>query len=412
MEHLADNFQTVVKSPCPGEVFCYSPGLALLPNGRLIATMDFGGPGVRDLPHAVRRNPHDTFWYAGRIFASDDRGETWQEKTQVSMLHMRPFVAGNALYAIGCSPDLRIIRSDDWGETWGELEYLTHEQIWHQAPSNVWYKDDCIYLVMERETDQCHGWPVCSIAPILMRGKITDDLTRRENWTFASELVFKENIDENNLPEFGIPFYPNIPGGYMAGTPMGWLETNVVQLLKPNDWFYDPTGKTLHLFMRTWTGATWMGAMIKVVEHDDGTMETMFEHAPSGKRMVFIPIPGGGSSKFHILYDEKTKTYWLLGSQFTDSMVNFNEMTYHQWRGYDRYRLALYYSINCFDWIPAGVVTAGKTPAQARSYASMVIDGDDLLVLSRTGDDHALSGHDTNIISFHRVKNFRSLIDL
>ncbi len=244
-----------------------------------------------------------------------------------------------------------------------------------------------------------------------MRGNIHTDLTRRENWTFASELIFDENINENNIPEWGIPFYPQTGRGYGSNTPLGWLETNVVQLLKPNDWLYDPSGKTFHLFMRTWTGLPWTGAFIKVVEQVDGSMVTQFEYAPSGKRMLYTPIPGGGQSKFHILYDEQTGTYWLLSNQFVDSMVNMNQMTRHQQRGYDRSRLVLHYSYNCFDWLFAGVVTAGDTLRQARSYGSMVIDGNDLVILSRTGDENALSGHDTNIISFHRVKDFRSLID-
>lgn len=57
-------------------------------------------------------------------------------------------------------------------------------------------------------------------------------------------------------------------------------------------------------------------------------------------------------------------------------------------------------------------MTAGKTHRQARSYASMAFDGDDLIVLSRTGVDGAINGHDTNCITFHRVKDFRSLIDI
>lgn len=72
----------------------------------------------------------------------------------------------------------------------------------------------------------------------------------------------------------------------------------------------------------------------------------------------------------------------------------------------------LYYSVNCFDWLYAGMVAAGKTPLESRSYASMAYDGDDLLVLSRSGDEKILNGHDNNLITFHRVKDFRSLIDL
>lgn len=411
MKHLADDFTAMAVSPSPKDVYCYSPGLLRLPSGRLVGTMDFGGSGVGRMPGAVREGDSG-FWFLGKVFTSDDGGATWQERATLSMYHMRPFLAGDTVYVIGHHGDLAIARSDDGGITWSPLCDLTQGQIWHQAPSNVWYKEDKVYLVMERMTHQRSPWPVCSIAPVLMRGCIQDDLTRRESWTFASELVFDQEICEEALTDFGIPFYDaSIPGGHGYNTRLGWLETNVVQLLKPNDWFYDPTGRTFHLFMRSYTGLTWTGALAKVVEQEDGSLITQFEHAPSGKRMVFTHIPGGGQSKFHLLYDEQTKTYWLLSNQYVDGMVNFNQMTHNERHGYDRSRLTLHYSYNCFDWLFAGVVCAGKTLRQSRSYASMVFDGDDLLVLSRTGDERALNGHDTNLITFHRVRSFRTLID-
>jgi len=62
------------------------------------------------------------------------------------------------------------------------------------------------------------------------------------------------------------------------------------------------------------------------------------------------------------------------------------------------------------DWCFAGMVAIGKTPRESRHYASMIVDGDDLCVLSRSGDARAKSAHDGNLITFHRVKNFRSLV--
>ena len=40
----------------------------------------------------------------------------------------------------------------------------------------------------------------------------------------------------------------------------------------------------------------------------------------------------------------------------------------------------------------------------------MTIDGDDLLVLSRSGDERAKSAHDGNLITLHRVKGLRELV--
>ncbi len=404
MKHLADDYVVVTRSQDPENVYAFSPGILVLPTGRLIATMDFSGPGVKDFPNAVHFYKTSDRWQSGRVFASDDDGKTWVKKAEIPMLIMRPFLAGNSLYLIGASPDLGVARSDDWGETWTEVTHFSEGQTWHQAPSNVWYKDNYVYLVFEHETDLSHSWPMDGIAPVLLRGDVRRDLTKRENWTFASELVFNREISEDGILEFGIPFRQN-------GPKVGWLETQVVQLLKEDDVFFDPTGHTFHLFMRTSTGRPWVGAILKVLEKEDGTMETMFETAPSGKRMIFTCIPGGGESKFHIIYDEKTKTYWMITNQFINTMLDLNKLTARQAHGYDRSRLVLYYSYNCFDWIFAGVVAVGKTLFEARSYASIAIEGDDMLVLSRSGDENAKNGHDTNMITFHKVKDFRSLID-
>ena len=76
----------------------------------------------------------------------------------------------------------------------------------------------------------------------------------------------------------------------------------------------------------------------------------------------------------------------------------------------ERHILALHYSRNCVDWCMAGVVARGETPQQARHYASMCFDGDNLHVLSRSGDHRARSAHDGNLITFHTVKDFRELV--
>jgi hypothetical protein len=40
----------------------------------------------------------------------------------------------------------------------------------------------------------------------------------------------------------------------------------------------------------------------------------------------------------------------------------------------------------------------------------MAISGDDLLVLSRSGDERAATAHNGNFISFHRIRDFRQLV--
>jgi hypothetical protein len=415
---LADEHGVVFRSPAPETIFCYSPGLARCSDGRLIATLDLGGPGVSGLPGP--KSVHGDFGRPnqGKVFTSDDGGATWVHRADFPFLHARPFVAGATVYVLGQDNDLRIIRSDDNGDTWSEPVWLTRGQRWHQAPANVHQARGRIYLVMERQVyDDVRSWAVSAFAPVTLRGETGSDLTRRENWTFASELAFRDAIPTERLDFFGVPFFPSLrtqayeaaPG--RGAAPIGWLETNIVQFTDPDHLWHDPTGRTFHLWARAHTGGTGYAAVAKVVEQRDGSMVTMLETVPSGRTVVFAPCPGG-QMKFHILQDEVSGLFWLLSSQATDSMTRADRLPAARYGlpNNERHRLQLHFSRNCIDWCFAGIVAMGGSPAQSRHYASMVIDGDDLRVLSRSGDAEASSAHDSNLITFHTVKRFRDLI--
>ena len=306
--------------------------------------------------------------------------------------------------------------------TWSPVSKLTEGQNWHQSACNVLYERGCVYLVMERRvTRNIDTWAVGELAPVLMRAKVGDDLTRRESWTFASELSFSETIpglaEDPAIDFFGVPFYPAAyPKGFLPAprrnsAPIGWLETNVVQIQDPDHVWFDPAGRTFHLWGRAHTGGTGYAAVAKVVEAEDGSMTTTLERVPSGKRALFVPCPGG-QMRFHVLYDGPSKRFWLLSSQATDSMTRADRLPDDRYNlpNNERHRLQLHFSKNMIDWCFAGLVAAGATPRESRHYASMTVDGDDLCVLSRSGDARAKSAHDGNLITFHRVKDFRSLV--
>lgn len=411
---LAEDTTVLYESPDPQRVFAYTPGLIRLPGGRLIATMDQGGPGVADLrgPKGWRGEGKNA--WQGRIYASDDGGKAWSERAHFPFMHARPFEAGGALYVLGHDGDLRITRSDDEGETWSEATGLTHDQHWHQSACNVLVSAGKIYLVMERRVHFEHrGWPVSELAPVLMAGHVGDDLTRRESWTFASELVF-EDLPRPGM--IGVPFWR--PGPVIADrddapimNPPGWLETNVVQFTDPHHLWHDPDGRTFHLWMRAHTGGTGLACVAKVVEAEDGSLETKLEQSPSGEPVLYVPCPGG-HMRFHILHDEDSERFWLLSSLSTDSMTSPQHLPPSRFNlpNNERHILALHFSRNCIDWCMAGIVARGDDPRQARHYASMVVDGTDLHVLSRSGDHRARSAHDGNLITFHTIRNFRDLV--
>lgn len=419
-KELAPDFTVVVSSPSPVDTWCYSPGICRCPDGGLIATMDFGGPGVIRLDGPKSARGDDKVGNQGRVYRSEDGGATWQLQTVFPFYHARPFYAGKTLYVLGHSHDLMAMRSDDDGRTWSAPATLTHDEVWSQAPCNVHYANGCMYLVMEKQLRFDTGsWRSNGFGAVLMRAKTNTDLTRPEAWTYASSFSLRDICPTQQVPLMGIPFFPvkDGPEGELAPGrrpwPLGWLESNVVQITDPDHYWFDPAGRTFHLLARAPTSTTNLAALLKVVEHEDGSMTTHLEKSPSGVEMLYLPLPGG-QMKFHILQDEVTRLYWLLSTQATDSMTRADRLPADRFNtpNDERQRLQLHYSKNCVDWCFAGLVASGATQRQARHYASMTIDGDDLLILSRSGDHHAASAHNGNLITFHRVKNFRPLAHL
>lgn len=420
---MNNNEIIVIRSPDPANIYCYTPGLCVLDDGRIISLVDLGGPGVGKSSGEKFAAGKD-FWHQGIVLISDDHGKNWRETGKFPFMHARPFTAGSSIYILGQADDLMIMRSDDRGETWESPVKLTHGEFWHQSACNIHYANGAVYLVMEKRTScEIKTWWVGEVSPILMRGEEDSDLTNVDNWEFSSSFSFRDIFPEGNYPDyFGIPFfeekypYASYPAPDRECAPMGFLETNVVQILDKNHYWYDPAEKTFHLWMRAHTGGTGYACILKVIELGDqpgtGKMKTSIENVPSGGKILFVPCPGG-QMRFHVLYDERTKLYWLLSTQATDSMTRAELLPSERYNlpNNERRRLQLHFSKNMIDWCFAGMVAIGQESEKAsRHYAAMSISGDDLLVLSRSGDENASSAHNGNLITFHTVKNFRSLV--
>ncbi len=415
---LASDLFTVWESPDPQNIYLGSPSIEACDNGRFIATFDLFGPGVESVegPKAKRPWPQNTL--QGKIFTSDDGGETWNHRLDFPFMHARVFKAGGKLYVLGHCGNIKIISSEDNGTTWSEVSTLSQDSDWTQAPANVWYANGNVYIVMMKiTTREYRGYFISILAPVLMKADMNSDLKLPESWSYSTPVTsFRELVPIEELDYFGLPFYPtsknhSVEIGIRKADAIGWHEAHVIQIVDPDHVWHDPNGRTFHIIARSDNHRTNFAAMAKVTEAEDGTMTLGIETVPSGKKMVFLPLPGG-QMKFHILYDEQSKLFWLVSSQTTDSMTKIEKLDkgryglpYNQ-----RNRLQLSFSKNLVDWCFAGYVDAGKSDKESRHYCSMTICGEDLLILSRSGDARARNPHDVNLITFHRIANFRELV--
>ena len=76
--------------------------------------------------------------------------------------------------------------------------------------------------------------------------------------------------------------------------------------------------------------------------------------------------------------------------------------------GNERRILMLMYSLDALNWFQAGCVAMDKNICNSFSYSSQLINGEDLLVLARTSQG-GRNQHDTNLITLHRIQDFRRL---
>jgi hypothetical protein len=355
-----------------------------------------------------------------KVYTSDDRGRTWDHQADVPITRQRVFQAGNVVYMLGGRERLLVARSDDEGATWSQPTPLTDDGPWGGEPINQLYANGRVYIVNERQTvaDQ-KGWPAAVYAPVVMSAPVDADLTKRDAWTFSNVLSFRDVRAKYGDPNLiGVPFYaegfyaPNNKDDKRPMYEIGWTEPNLVQIVDPEHIWFDPAGHTFHLLLRAHTGSTNLACLARVVESpDENELTVDLQRAPSGQPLLYLPLPGG-QMRFCILYDDSTRLYWMISTQTTDSMKRVELLDPKRWNlpNNERHRLALYFSKNCVDWCFAALLADAGDDGQSRHNVAAVIDGDNLYFVSRTAGPRAKNAHSADLVTFHTVKSFRSLV--
>ena len=241
--------------------------------------------------------------------------------------------------------------------------------------------------VEERVNDQ--PWPL-HFASLVVSAPESADLLDASNWTRTNGSVFDSS--------------------WFNGRRPGWLEGNVV--VAPGNTLVNIL--RVHAEPRPEDSFASAGGATRIPRYEVGAK---CEISPDGRTQTFdrqrgfIHFPGS-QSKYTIRFDSQTKRYWALIQKITNPHEGRDWPTspIHQ-----RNVTMLTSSTDLRTWREESIVlrwregqTLTGTDRVAWQYLDWQFDGDDLVAVSRTswgGQNY----HNANLMTFHRVKNFRTL---
>ncbi len=381
-------------------------------------------PGVVKLPGKKGKNPHFKHWLQGKVFTSNDQGGTWDYRQSYPFVHARIFRNGSHLHMVGDTGSTQIVQSSDGGTSWQQPKDLTSRDpdgdSYVHAPTQTLHANGNIYFVGMKITDFAHKGEFGSThAAVVMRAKESSNLMKRSSWTFSEPVTaFSDLVPQNSLDYFGMPFF-SVPRSdhneriahRRWADRLGWRDAHIFQIQDPNHYWYDPSGKTFHILAAAATHRSNFAALAKMQEDDTGHMTLSLETTPAGTKAAFIPLPGG-NMKFHILFDDVSKKYWLVSNQMRDSLTRADKLPPDR-QGLpsdEDQRLQLHFSSNLVDWCFAGYVNAATTPGQFLCDPSLAILGNDLCVIAIAGTAAPGTNHNATSLLFHSIPAFRDLV--
>lgn len=383
---LANDYTVAAQVPSE-QYFVHDPAMTVLPDGSYIS---FSPCWLRKKSEDDQSNT-DNFQIdslrrrrADHLIVSKsfDKGGTWETVCKLPYAEATPIIEGDALYLFTQyhqHDGVYFTRSTDWGVTWEEAVKVIDGQFWNCQTAMV-RRDGKLYWCMDRNHN--------SLAAVCCDLEL--GIMNPQAWR-TSEVVTVPRIPNEIVRGVG-------EGDWLSKWPGGFamLEPNVVEV----------NGKMMaiaRVVIDEYATAN-MCAVLDISD-ENGKLELVFKQ--------FYALPGG-QCKFHILRDEKSGLFWMTSNLPTNSLdlLNYREKLdgteFMGGTGNERRILTLWYSLDALNWIPVGVVAIAKKMLQSFMYPSMDIDGDDLVILSRSSI-HSSNQHDADYSTFHIVRNFREL---
>jgi hypothetical protein len=192
-----------------------------------------------------------------------------------------------------------------------------------------------------------------------MSAPVDADLLKAENWTMSNRLEFDQ-----------------------AWPGKAWLEGNIV---------VTPDNKLVNILR---------------VEYQEEEKAAIVHVSEDGKSVRFDPEKDfidffGGTNKFTIRFDPRTKRYWSLVNKQKNPAAYRNVLT-------------LIWSSDLRNWkVESVILRHADSIKHAFQYIDWLFEGRDIIAVSRTSYDDGLGGayraHDANYLTFHRIHDFREL---
>jgi hypothetical protein len=357
--------------------FLGSPSILRLPDGALLATHDYFGPGCP-------RN-HESEESLTSVYRSEDDGATWQNITQIMNCYWSSlFGHQGSVYILGTAQQygsIFIRCSDDGGFTWTHPADEQHGILfrggyyhdppnYHCAPVPVVIHNGRIWRAFEdlNPAQWGRGFQACVIS-----APVDADLLDATNWTMTNKLPFDTDW---------------IPADWGELQNPGWLEGNVV---------VTPDGELWNLLRFNSNPLVDKAAIVKI---NTDSQRLSFDPAD------FIDFPGG-ISKFTIRRDAETGLYLSLVNEYTQTVT-------------PRQRNILTFAVseNLRDWRlvrrlmedDTGLSCEDSIKLTGFQYVDWQFDGDDIIYLVRTAYRGAIRYHDSNRIVYRVLRNYHRLL--
>lgn len=341
-----------------GQYLC-TPCLLSHPDGYLLASMDL-------YERAAPQN-------LTVIFRSDDGGESWYHVSELFPCYWGTlFMHRGELYMLGTSTeygDLLIGKSTDGGYNWLTPTVLHRGACnrsgpgWHKGSGRVTEHAGRLWCAVD------YGSHVIGThASALISAPVLSDLLDSSSWVITDPLSYDPKWEGASQGD---------NRGFIEGCAVVGCDGNLYNFLRYNI----DRGTPNH-------------GLAGILRADTASPEATLSHH------CFVSFPGN-HSKFDIVRDDVSGRYYSIISRIYDSRLPKA-----------RNLLSLVASANLTDWTTVADLIDYRDHDPAMygfQYVSFLIDGEDIIYLCRTADNGAHSYHDSNYITFHRIKNFRAL---